>query len=276
MKKPTKIMVSLICWLIGLAWLIPAMGVLMASFRPFPEIMWGWWIFEEFNPTLENYISAWTNPTVPLSRGMLNSLLVVIPSTVLPLAVATLAAYGFARFKFRFKDHLFVIVTLLMTLPIQMIAISVYKMYFRLGLLDTHVSLILLHSAMGMIWLMFFFRGFFQTLPVETEEAARMDGASHFAIFYKIVLPLSIPALISAGILQFVWVWNDFFLAIITLFDTANFVITQNVAFLKGHYFIDLSLLSASSVIAMLIPLLIFVPLQKYFIRGVIGWGIKG
>jgi multiple sugar transport system permease protein len=207
---------------------------------------------------------------------MVNSLIVTIPSTFIPIAVAALAAYSFARFSFRTKDLLFLTIVILQTIPQQLVIIPVYTLMNNLGLLNTYIGLILLHTAFGLPWQILFLRNFFSTLPVEIEEAARIDGASYFKIFYKIVLPMSLPALASIIALQFVWVWNDFFFALTMIQNPRMRLATQIIPANIGRYEKNWSLLSAASIIVMIIPVAIYAALQKYYVRGITAGAIKG
>jgi len=274
--KIRTLIIHVIAWAIALAWTIPFIGVFMASIRPYEEIVGGWWNIEKFTVTLENYWAVWTHPTAPMSRAFLNSFLIAIPSTIIPIFVAALAAYGFVRFSFPLRDMLFLTIVVLMSLPQQMVILPVFLLETRLGLWNTHIGLILLHSAFGLPWIILFLRNFFTTLPIEVEEAARIDGASDFQIFFKIVLPMSLPALISISVLQFNWVWNDFFFALILLVSPENFVVTQTIPVLKGRYYIRWDHMAAASILAMSMPLLVFALLHKYYLRGVIGGTVKG
>ncbi len=248
----------------------------MASIRPYNEILHGWWDFEEFNPSLNNFATAMFHPDFPLARGILNSLLVGIPATLIPMIVGSLAGYGFARFSFPIKTYLFMVLVLLMSIPQQMIAVPIYRILLNFGLIDTFLGLILVHSAWGLPWIVLFMRNYFSTLPKEIEEAAEVDGASKFKIFYKIVIPMTLPALASVAVLQFMWVWNDFFLALLIIGTPEMYLVTQRLPYLKGLYHFDHSLLAAGSIIVTIVPMLIFVVLQKYYIRGMIGWTVKG
>ncbi|MFN4046701.1 MAG: carbohydrate ABC transporter permease, partial [Acidilobaceae archaeon] len=144
-----------------------------------------------------------------------------------------------------------------------------------MALLNTYAGLILVHSSWGIPWIVFFLRNYFSLLPVELEEAARVDGASDFQVFRRVVLPLSLPGIISASVLQFAWVWNDFFFALVLIFDPSKMVVTQMLPWLRGQYHVDWGLLSAGSIIAMLIPLIVYAALNKYYMRGFTGWAIK-
>ena len=274
----TTIIVHVIAWFVALIWILPFMGVFMASIRPYGEIIHGWWNFSSFNPTFSNFIGAWNHRNFPLSQGVLNSLIVAIPSTLIPLFVGALAGYAFARFSFPIKNYIFLTVVLLMALPQQSVAIPLFQMMMKFGLIDNFLSLILVHSAWGLPWTILFMRNFFSALPVEIEEAARVDGASYFKIFYKIVLPMSLPALASVTVLQFMWVWNDLFLALIFIYSDPMKLATQRLLYIgrAGPYHLDWSILSAASMIVMIVPILMFVLLQKYYIKGMVGWTIKG
>jgi multiple sugar transport system permease protein len=278
--KKFTIIVHAIAWAVALIWIIPFLGVFMASIRPYAEVQFGWWNFQSFHPTLENFYDAWVGKTAgsstALNTGLLHSLIVTVPATFIPVLVAALAAYSFARFSFRTKDLLFLALVLLQTIPQQMVILPIYNLMDSLGLLNSYVGLILLHTAFGLPWQILFLRNFFSTLPIEVEEAARVDGASYFKIFYKIVLPMSLPALASILSLQFVWVWNDFFFAI-TLIQTPTMrLATQTIPAIKGRYEPNWSILSAASIIAMIVPIAIYVALQRYYVRGITAGAVKG
>jgi multiple sugar transport system permease protein len=265
----------MIAWCVGLIWIIPFTGVLVASIRPHSEIVLGWWRLAEIHLSVENYLKAWSHPTAPIGEGVKNSLVVAIPATFLPLLIGAFAAYGFLRLRFPGRDMLFVIIVLLLAIPQQMVAIPLFRILMGMGLLNTFAGLILAHTAWGLPWITLFMRNYMTTLPMELEEAARLDGASRFQIFYKIVLPLTLPALASVAALQLTWVWNDFFMALILLYDPHMLVATQRVPLLRGLYHIDWGILSAASIITMALPVLVFVILQKYYVRGLIGWTLK-
>jgi multiple sugar transport system permease protein len=274
--KKSTILIHLLAWGVSLIWIVPFLGVFMASIRPLPEILNGWWNFDVFNPTLRGYIGAWNHPTAPLSRALLNSLIVTIPSTFLPIIVAALGAYVFARFKFPSRDLLFLIIVLLQTIPQQMVIIPLYQIMINIGLWNNYLGLILVHTAFALPWQIFFLRNFFSVLPVEVEEAARIDGASYLQIFYKIVLPLTLPALASLIALQFVWVWNDFFFAIVLISSPNLKLATQAVAAMPGRLAIDWTVVSAASILVMLIPIAIYVLMQRYYVRGLVAGAVKG
>jgi len=274
--RKSTIIIHAVAWSAALIWILPFLGVLMAAIRPFGEIVHGWWSFAEFNPSFQNFAEAWNHPTAPLGEGIGNSFLVAIPATIIPMLVASLAGYGFARFSFPIRNYIFLTVVLIMAIPQQSIAVPIFQIMNFLGLVDNYIGLVLVHSAWGLAWIILFMRNFFSTLPIEIEEAAKVDGASQFKIFYKIVLPMTLPALASVAVLQFMWVWNDFFLALILIYSPEKLLATQRIPLMRGQYFVDWGVLSAASILLMAVPVLIFALLQKYYIRGMIGWTIKG
>lgn len=157
-----------------------------------------------------------------------------------------------------------------------MVIIPIFDIMIRFGLWNNYVGLILVHSAFALPWQILFLRNFFSVLPVEIEEAARIDGASYLKIFYKIVLPLTLPALASLTALQFVWVWNDFFFAAVLISSPELKLATQTIPVIKGRLFIDWNVLSAASILVMLIPIAIYLALQRYYVKGLIAGSVKG
>jgi len=275
--SPFKILIlNFIAWIVGVLWITPFIGIFMTSIRPFREVViYGWWAFTPFTFTLKNYIDALFNPMFSLGKGILNSFIIAIPSTLIPVSIAALTAYGFARFSLPVKKYLFATILFLMAVPQQMTIIPIFFLLRNLHLLNTYLGLILVHSSWGIPWITFFLRNYFSLLPVELEEAARVDGATDFQVFRKVVLPLALPGLISASVLQFAWVWNDFFFALMLIFDPNKMVVTQMLPRLKGQYQVDWGLLSSGSVIAMLAPLLIYALFNRYYMRGFRGWAMK-
>ena len=273
--KWERVAIHLTAWAAGLIWIIPFMGILMASIRPQRELIHGWWNISEITISLNNFLNAWNHPTAPIGQGLKNSLIVTIPATILPLILATLAAYGLLRLRFPGRKLILIGIVLLLAIPQQMVAVPLFQTLLDMGILNTYTGLIVTHTAWGLIWITIFMRNYLTTLPVEVEEAASIDGASRIQIFYKIILPLSLPGLASVAALQFTWVWNDFFMALITLYDPDKLVATQRIPLLKGQYSVDWGVLSAASILVTAIPLFIFIVLQKYYVKGFIGWTSK-
>lgn len=274
--RRSRIVLYAVAWLIGLFWVLPFLGVFVSSIRPYSEVVDGWWRLDHFTLTLDAFIQAFNHPTAPVGPALLNSVSIAVPATILTIVFASLAAYAFARFKFRLKSTLFFIVILIMAMPGQSIIIPLFAYMRDLGLVDTRLGLILVHTAWGIPWAVLFLRNFFLSVPLDLEESARVYGASDLKIFTRIVLPIALPAIVSIAVLQFVWVWNDFLFALILLTSPDKKVVTQTIPLLKGRFDIPWSLLSAASVLSMIVPLLIFVFLQKYYVKGVLAGAIKG
>jgi multiple sugar transport system permease protein len=276
MMRRSRIVLYTVAWLIGLFWVLPFLGVFVSSIRPYSEVVDGWWRLDHFTLTLDAFIQAFNHPTAPMGPALLNSVSIAVPATILTIVFASLAAYAFARFKFRLKSTLFFIVILIMAMPGQSIIIPLFAYMRDLGLVDTRLGLILVHTAWGIPWAVLFLRNFFLSVPLDLEESARVYGASDLMIFHRIVLPIALPAIVSIAVLQFVWVWNDFLFALILLTSPDKKVVTQTIPLLKGRFDIPWSLLSAASVLSMIVPLLIFVFLQRYYVKGVLAGAIKG
>lgn len=273
------VVIHLIAYSAAVVWLIPFLGIFMTAIRPTSEVIRGWWILDPFTLVLDNFSRVLFNPLFPMITGLGNSAFIAIAATLLPIGAGALAAYGFARFSFPLRDYIFLAIVLVMAVPTMMVIIPMFQTLADLNLLDSYLGLILVHTAWGLPWIILFMRNFFSALPVEIEEAARVDGASDFKVFYRIVLPMALPALASVFVLQFMWVWSDFFFALIIVsgnpsVHTATFQLP--FASFAGQFHNDWGLLSAGSLLIMLVPIGIYVLLQKYYIRGMIGWTVKG
>jgi multiple sugar transport system permease protein len=271
-----KLFLNLPIWIFAILWLLPFIALVIMSIKPYTEvILSGWWSIGG-NYTLKNYIEVLTNPSYNFLRGIGNSFIISSLSTIIPIIFAAMLAYSLNYLSFKYKTLLFILILFFMSVPQQMVVIPLFNLYVRVGLHDTLLGIILLHSAWGVPWIAFFMRNYFKMIPQSLIEAARVDGAPESTIFFRILMPVSIPALIAASAIQFTWVWGDFFYAMVFLPTPANYVVTQRLALLKGQYHIDWGLLSAGAILTMLPPLLMYVAFKKYFVRGFIGWGVKG
>ncbi|HEX2766018.1 MAG TPA: carbohydrate ABC transporter permease [Candidatus Limnocylindria bacterium] len=262
--------------IIGAIWLLPTIGLFITSFRPSSEILSsGWWeVFTgRWNFTLENY------ETVINSQGMgqafINSIVITLPSTLLTLLVAALAAYGFAWVDFPYRDTVFLVVVGLLLVPIQMTLIPLVGLLRDIGLYSTMPGVWLAHTAYGLPFGIFLLRNFFITLPRDLIEAARIDGASTWKIFRTIVVPLSVPALASFAIFQFLWVWNDLLVALVFAPRPGGLPMTTQVNSLLGTFGTEWHLLAAASFLIMLVPLIVFFSLQRYFVQGLLAGSVK-
>lgn len=276
-SKIITLAINIAVWFLAILWALPFYGILMVSIQPYKSVVVEGWIrlpnLSEL--TTSNYINVLTDPTYDVATGLRNSFIIALSSTFIPMIAAALAAYAFTQFNFRLKPLLFTLILFIMMIPQQLCVVPLYFLYNRLGLYNTHLGLILLHSGWGIAWSTFFLRNYFKFMPRSIIEAAKVDGASDFTIFSKIIMPLSKPALITVFVMQFAWVWNDLFYALVFLVDKDLLVVTQKVLAIKGTFVVDWGLLSAGSVLSMLPPLVLYIVFNKYFVRGVAGWGVK-
>lgn len=267
--------------LITFVWTLPSVGLFITSFRPKEDIYrTGWWtVFEHpFNFTqfqLDNY--AHVLATEGMGRAFLNSLTIAIPSTVIPIAVAAFAAYAFAWMEFPGRHIIFVVVVGLLVIPLQMTLIPLLRVYSRLGLAGSFLGIWLAHTGYGLPFAVYLLRNFMGTLPKDLLESAFLDGASHLTAFARLVLPLSVPAVASLAIFQFLWVWNDLLVALIYLGGTQDVApVTLKLAGLVQSLGQDWQLLTAAAFVSMALPLVFFFALQRYFVRGLLAGSVKG
>ncbi|MDI3316563.1 MAG: carbohydrate ABC transporter permease [Bacillota bacterium] len=266
---------DVVAWLVGLIWIVPFLGILMSALRPQEELLDGWWSLHPLTLSFRNFAAAWNHPSVPLSSGIRNSLTVAIPATVLPVLLGAMAGYGLLRSRSRARSPLFVVVVFLLAVPQQMVAIPLFKLLVQLHLINSFAGLVAVHTAWGLPWIVMFLHNYFATLPAELEEAAQLDGASRMTIFWRLVLPLALPGLAAAAALQFTWVWNDFFFALITIYDPSELLATQRIPLMRGQYLVDWGVLSAASVLVMAVPVLVYTLLQRNYVRGMVGWTLR-
>lgn len=269
--------INVLIWIFAILWTLPFVGIIMLSVLPYKTVITHGWlrVHSLDDITLQNYVNALFNPMYDLSTGLKNSVIVASTATFIALFAAALLAYGFVNLPLRYKTFLFMLIIFVMMAPQQVSIVPLFYLYISLGIYDSIPGIILLHSAWGTAWSTFFLRNYFALIPRSLVEAAMVDGASDWRIFLRIILPLAKPGLIAAALLQYTWVWNDLFYALVFLASVQNQVVTQKVVALKGEYHIDWGLLSAGSVLSMLVPLVLYVLFSKYFMRGVAGWGVK-
>jgi alpha-glucoside transport system permease protein len=274
-------------------WLIPTAGVLITSFRPEEAAdSTGWWTalahpLRAAEWTLENYQLALD--AEGFGNAFLNSLAVAIPSTVIPIAIAAFAAYAFSWMEFRGRYVLFVAVVGLLVVPLQMALIPILSLYTEvaqigqwlifpdLDLSGTFLGIWLAHTGFGLPLAIYLLRNYIGSLPSSLIESARIDGADHFTIFWRLIVPLSVPALAAFAIFQFLWVWNDLLVAYVFLGGSSeNQVLTIALANLVGSRGENWHLLTAAAFISMALPLVVFFSLQRYFVRGLTAGAVKG
>ena len=216
-------------------------------------------------------------PGQNMIQAFINSLAVSIPSTIIPILIAAFAAYGFAWMNFPGRKIFFAMIVGLIVVPLQIALVPILRDYSSIGLNGTFLAVWLAHTGFGLALATYLLYNYISTLPRETMESAFIDGASHFVVFTKLVLPLSVPALASFAIFQFLWVWNDYLVALTFLgVDPSYKVITQRLADLTGTFGNDWHLLTAGAFFTMVLPLVVFFALQRYFVRGLLAGSVKG
>jgi alpha-glucoside transport system permease protein len=274
-------------------WLIPTVGVLVTSFRQ-PDLAnsTGWWTalghpWRLSEWTLDNYRTVLD--AEGFQNAFLNSVAVAVPATIMPITIAAFAAYAFSWMQFRGRDVMFVLVVGLMVVPLQMALIPILRLYTSgaqigdltvipdLDLNGTFLGVWLAHIGFGLPLAVYLLRNYIGSLPSSIIESARIDGADHFTIFWRLVVPLSVPALAAFAIFQFLWVWNDLLVAYVFLGGTSqNRVLTLALQALNGSRGQDWHLLTAAAFITMALPLIVFFSLQRYFVRGLTAGSVKG
>ena len=281
--------------ILSFVWVIPTIGLLVASFRPGDQILKsGWWTVVAHprgaNLTLDNYrtvlgiaapgqdVSQFGGAEqADLSAAILNSLTVTIPATLIPIMIAAFAAYAFAWIRFPGRKTFFIIVVALLAVPLQIALIPILRDYIAIDLAGTYLGIWLAHTGFGLALAVYLLYNYISTLPRDILESAFIDGASQFTIFTRLILPLSVPALASFAIFQFVWVWNDLLVALVFLGGTPNVeVLTQRLLGMIGSFGTDWHLLTAGAFVSMLLPLIVFFSLQRYFVRGLLAGSVKG
>jgi alpha-glucoside transport system permease protein len=284
---------KIIVYTLGLLWLIPNLGLVISSFRPeVPVKTTGWWtVFKNPSFTLNNYKSVWgigsKSGSDNLGHNFMNSLRITIPSVVISVGVAALAAYAFSWMKFKGRDWLFTTVITMLIIPLQVALIPLLRLFTGgahigsftifpdLNLKNSIVTIWIAHTCFGMPFCIFLLRNFMAGLPREVMEAGRVDGAGHLTMFRKIVMPLSVPAIASVTIYQFVYIYNDLLIGRI-FGGSKNAPIIAKLVEVSGSRGQSWHLLTAAAIISMITPLVVFFALQKHFVRGLLAGAVKG
>jgi alpha-glucoside transport system permease protein len=264
--------------LVALIWLVPTLGLLVTSFRPRTDIQsTGWWDIAALHLTLTNYQQVLE--AQGMGQAFMNTVFISVPSTLFPLAICALAAYAFSWMRFPLRDTLFLTVIAFLLVPVQVAFIPLLTLFRevvpQLDLTSSYVAVWLAHTAFALPFGIFLLRNFFITLPSDTIEAARLDGAGDLRVFSTIVVPMSVPAIAAYGIFQFLWVWNDLLMALIFVQDGSKFPMTRAVQNLLSQYGTEWHLLAAGAFLLMIVPLIVFFSLQRYFVQGLLAGSIK-
>jgi alpha-glucoside transport system permease protein len=271
-----KLVLILVCFL----WMVPIVGLLITSVRDQDDAnATGWWNvlkspLDVTQWTLSNYTEVATESN--MFRAFINSFAIVLPATIIPILIAAFAAYAFSFMRFPGRDVLLVLIVSLLVVPNQVALVPLLKIYGQLGMNGTFPAVWLAHIGFGMPLAIYILRNYMSTLPKELIESAKIDGASHFTTFWRLIIPISVPALASFAIFQFLWTWNDLLVALIFLGPGENEPMTVNLAGLIGRQGQGWQLITAGGFFTMVVPLIVFLSMQRFFVRGMTAGSVKG
>jgi alpha-glucoside transport system permease protein len=260
-------------------WMIPILGTFITSMRTLDDVnSSGWWHFFSASgvrdATIVNYHHALSGKG--MGEAFINSLAITLPATFIPILVAAVAAYAFTFMKFWGRDFLFLMIVSLLVVPNYVSFIPITKVYREVGINGTFAAVWLAHIGFGMSLAIYILRNYMATLPKTVIESAKIDGASHFQTFYRLVLPMSVPALASFAIFQFLWVWNDLLVALVFLGPGDKEPVTVNLLHFKSQLGQGWELTTAGGFLTMILPILVFLALQRFFVRGLTAGAVKG
>ncbi|WP_454777647.1 carbohydrate ABC transporter permease [Georgenia muralis] len=279
----TSKIASAVAIIIAFVWTVPTVGLLVSSVRPEGEIRTtGWWsFFTDPTFTMENYqeVLFGRASSGALANFFMNSLTITVPATVIPLVIATMAAYAFSVMQWKGRDTVFVIVFALQIVPLQMALIPLLRIFSGTELADDFpfLPIWVAHASFGLPLAIFLLHNFMSEVPKELIEAARVDGAGHVTVFFRVMMPLMVPAIASFAIFQFLWVWNDLLVGL--TFSGGNNQIqplTARLSEMAGSRGQDWHLLTSGAFVSMIVPLIVFFALQRYFVRGLLAGSVKG
>ena len=275
-RSPVSIVAML---LLSILWTIPTLGLLISSFRPREDIVAsGWWttILNPFGTgwTSDNYRGVFSG--TDLGAGFINSIVIAVPATVIPIMFAAFAAYAFTFMDFRGKDVLFIAIVGMLVIPIQVAFQPMLNLLGPRGLdiVGQYFAVWILHTGFGMPLAIYTLRNYMTTLPKTVIESAKIDGATHYQTFWKLIVPMSVPALAAFAILQFLWVWNDLLIA--KLFGSQNPTVIVELQGLLGTQGLGAELLIAGAFVTMALPMVVFFTMQRFFVRGLTSGAVKG
>ena len=293
-KRLTSRTATIASLIIAVLWTIPTFGLLLSSFRPAELIRTtGWWTFFA-NPglTLENYsdvLLSTSSSSPQLGAYIVNSIAIALLGTLITLVFASMAAYAFAWIKFKWVNWLFIFVFALQIVPLQMALVPLLQTFstwlrpMQAWLHDVvpiipeqnYAPVWLAHAMFGLPLAIFLLHNFISEIPADVIEAARVDGASHSQIFFRVILPLATPAIASVAIFQFLWVWNDLLVSLVFLGGTTP-VMTYQISNMVTSLGSGWQVLTAAAFLSMLLPMIVFFSLQRYFVRGMLAGAVKG
>lgn len=268
-------LVNIVLALIAVFWLVPSFGLLITSLRSSGDnAASGWWtVFTKpVELTIANYQNLLSNPTI--MGSFWNTIVITVPSTILVVLLAALAAYGLAFIDFPGRDWILVLIIALMAVPVQVALIPLARLFGALGIFGSVIGVILFHVGFGLPFAIFLLRNFFLQVPKELLEAARIDGAGEWRTFFQVVLPLGLPAIASLAIFQFLWVWNDMLVALI--FTNSNSMpLTVAIQSQLRQFSANIDVLASGAFLSMIVPLIVFFAFQRYFVQALLAGAQK-
>jgi alpha-glucoside transport system permease protein len=266
--------VHILLVVVGILWLVPTIGLFLTSLLSAEDYLeGGWWqVFSEPSKlTFENYSAIFDNETI--TSSLVTTIWIAVGGTLLPILVGALAGYAFAWLEFPGRDWFFILVIALLVVPLQMALIPMFRFYETLNINDTIWALILFHTAFGLPFAIFLLRNFFIGIPKDLLEAARIDGASEIRIFFRLILPLGLPAIASLAIFQFLWTWNDLLVALVFGRDTQP--LTVAIYRQLAQFGANIEIIAPATFVSLIIPLTVFFAFQRYFVQGLLAGSVK-
>ncbi|WP_261165845.1 carbohydrate ABC transporter permease [Microbacterium sp. Marseille-Q6965] len=267
--------VNIVLLIVALFWLIPSIGLFLTSLRSAGDnAQSGWWtIFTKpAELTIQNYASLLQNPDI--TGSIWNTIVIAVPTTILVVLIGSLAGYAFAWMQFPGRDWLLIVVIVLLAVPIQVAIIPLAQLFGALGIFGSVLGVILFHTAFGLPFAIFLLRNFFTEVPGELIEAARIDGAGEWRIFFTVMLPLAMPAVASLAIFQFLWTWNDMLVALIFT-NSESMPLTVAIQSQLRQFGSNIDVLSAGAFLSMIVPLIVFFAFQRYFVQAMLAGSQK-
>jgi alpha-glucoside transport system permease protein len=269
-----KAPVNILLIVVAVVWLVPTIGLALTSLMSANDFATtGWWkvISHPHLATWDNYSTLINDTSIPSSLWV--TIQIAVGGTILPIMIAALAGYAFAWLEFPGRDWLFIIVIAMLVVPIQMALIPIFSLYNHLHLFDTVFGLVLFHTAFGLPFAIFLLRNFFIGIPKDILESARIDGASEFRIFFRLILPLGLPAIASLAIFQFLWTWNDLLVALTMARNTQP--LTVAIFSNLRQFGSNIELIAPAAFFSLAIPLAVFLAFQRYFVQGLLAGSVK-
>ncbi len=275
--RPRSLAAIITMVVLAVIWTLPTVGLLVTSFREREDMQQsGWWTtFWNGGWTTQHYEGVFGSGNI--DDGLINGMIVAVPATILPIMFAAFAAYAFTFMSFRGKDLLFIAIVAVMVVPIQVAFAPMLNLFGPngLGISGQFIAVWLLHTGFGMPLAIYTLRNYMTTLPKTVIESAEIDGASHFQTFWRLIVPMSVPALAAFAILQFLWVWNDLLIATLFL-NNENRTIIPKLQTLLGSQSQGVELVFAGAFLSMVIPMIVFFAMQRFFVRGLTAGAVKG